>query len=566
MASRTEQSLREVEMQGINTKWIATVASIWIQCCSGATYTFGIYSSTLKSTQNYDQSTLDTVSVFKDIGANVGVLSGLLYSFVTFNHRSRLHFLRGPWVVLATGAILCFAGYFLMWASVVGLIHRPPVLLMCLFMFTAAHSQTFLNTGNVVTGVMNFGDYSGTIVGIMKGFLGLGGAALIQFYDTICKGNPSTFLLILALLPTLVSLLLMCLVRIYGIRSVDEKKHLNAFSAVAMTIAAYLMVIIILENIFTFPLWARILTFIILLLLLASPLRIAIKAQREDTVRSSQTFSTERSQLVDYPETMTSAKISTEQDPVVYHDLPGEASQVNTVFDDEVLKDEEDMNILQAMSTLNFWLLFIAMLCGMGSGLATVNNISQVGESLSYTTTEINSLVSLWSIWNFLGRFGGGYVSDIFLHRMGLERPLFIAITLATMSVGHIVVACGFPGNLYVGSVIVGVCYGCQWSLMPTITSEIFGVGHMGTIFNTIAIASPVGSYICSVRIIGYIYDKVSTGGSNSCYGTHCFMLSFFIMAFVAFFGCLVGFLLFFRTRRFYKQVVLRRLWHSSRT
>lgn len=170
MASRTEQSLREVEMQGINTKWIATVASIWIQCCSGATYTFGIYSSTLKSTQNYDQSTLDTVSVFKDIGANVGVLSGLLYSFVTFNHRSRLHFLRGPWVVLATGAILCFAGYFLMWASVVGLIHRPPVLLMCLFMFTAAHSQTFLNTGNVVTGVMNFGDYSGTIVGIMKVF------------------------------------------------------------------------------------------------------------------------------------------------------------------------------------------------------------------------------------------------------------------------------------------------------------------------------------------------------------------------------------------------------------
>ncbi|XVF50207.1 hypothetical protein PTKIN_Ptkin04bG0077600 [Pterospermum kingtungense] len=54
----------------LNTKWIATAASIWIQCTSGASYTFGIYSSILKSSQSYDQSTLDTVSVFKDIGAN----------------------------------------------------------------------------------------------------------------------------------------------------------------------------------------------------------------------------------------------------------------------------------------------------------------------------------------------------------------------------------------------------------------------------------------------------------------------------------------------------------------
>ncbi|KAL0364641.1 UNVERIFIED_CONTAM: hypothetical protein Sangu_0561700 [Sesamum angustifolium] len=43
---------------------------------------------------------------------------------------------------------------------------------------------------------------------------------------------------------------------------------------------------------------------------------------------------------------------------------------------------------------------------------------------------------------------------------------------------------------------------------MPTITSEIFGVKHMGTIYNTIAVANPLGSYILSVRVIGYIYDR----------------------------------------------------------
>lgn len=154
--------------KGLSTKWMATLASIWIQCSTGATYTFGIYSSTLKSTQNYDQSTLATVSVFKDIGSSAGILAGVLFSFVTLRKQTGSRFLNGPWVVHLAGAILFSVGYFLIWASVVGLIRRPPVPLMCLYIFMAAHAQTYFNTGNIVTGVINFGDYGGTIVGILK--------------------------------------------------------------------------------------------------------------------------------------------------------------------------------------------------------------------------------------------------------------------------------------------------------------------------------------------------------------------------------------------------------------
>lgn len=145
---------------------------------------------------------------------------------------------------------------------------------------------------------------------------------------------------------------------------------------------------------------------------------------------------------------------------------------------------------------MNFWLLFFAMMCGMGSGLATINNMNQLCRSLGYRTAEINTFVSLWSIWNFLGRLGSGYASDLLLWKLGWARPLLMAIALLTMSIGHIIVALGFRGNLYLGSVIIGICYGSQWSLMPAITSEIFGVKHMGTIYNTIAVASPIGSYV----------------------------------------------------------------------
>ncbi len=104
----------------------------------------------------------------------------------------------------------------------------------------------------------------------------------------------------------------------------------------------------ILENIFTLPLWARIITFLLLLLLLASPLGIAIKAQREDFNRSSESFAG--------------------KEPLAYSELPSGEDQVNASSDDQIMPDEEGMNLLQAMSTLDFWFLFIAIVCGMGSG------------------------------------------------------------------------------------------------------------------------------------------------------------------------------------------------------
>ncbi|KAA8542367.1 hypothetical protein F0562_023497 [Nyssa sinensis] len=557
---------------GLNSE----VASIWIQCTSGSLYTFGIYSSALKSTQGYDQSTLDTVSVFKDIGANSGLLAGLLYSYVASpppllsSSTSTATAVRrcgggGPWIVVAAGAIQCFAGYFLMWLSVAGILPRQPVPVMCLYMLLAAHAMTFFNTANVVTGVHNFSTYAGTIVGIMKGFLGLSGAILIQVYQTIFKNKPASYLLMLALLPTFNSLLLMCFVRIYNMNEGDEKQHLNGFSLIALIIAAYLMAIIILENVLTWQLSARICTLIVLILLLASPLWIAIKARERNFGTISRTSFIEGDQLADDPNRLDAEKIYTRQGPTGYLQVPGGSDEETDTTDKKTLQWEDNLNLLQAICTINFWFLFVATACGMGSGLATVNNISQIGGSLGYTNFETSSLVSLWSIWNFLGRFGAGYISDYFLHMHGWARPLFMAITLATMSIGHAVIASGWPGALYVGSVVVGVCYGSQWSLMPTIVSEVFGVVHMGTIFNTITIAGPVGSYILSVWVVGYIYDKEASKEGNTCTGTQCFMLSFFIMASATLFGSLFALALFFRTKKFYKQVILRRLQHFLR-
>ncbi|KAL0924710.1 hypothetical protein M5K25_005562 [Dendrobium thyrsiflorum] len=511
-------------------KWAAMTASIWMQCVSGSAYTFGFYSPVLKSTQLYDQQTLDTVAFFKDIGANAGVISGAIYSSSPEASRPRL--------VLALGAVQCFAGYFFMWLSVAGILHRPPVPLMCLFMLLAAHSATFFNTADVVTAARNFPDHRGTAIGIMKGYLGLSGAILIQVYSTVYGNDRSYFLLMLSLLPTALALLLMYFVKVYPSNFQDDRPLLNAFSLIALISAGYLMAFTILENILTLGSSVRCLTLVLLLILLISPISFIMKGHLRDSMLPS-----------------TAIAISHERLLLANADDSSEVSELET-------ESEENLNLFQAMQKCNFWLLFICMACGMGSGLATVNNISQIGSSLDYKSTETATLVSLWSIWNFMGRFCTGYISDHLFRSRGMARPLLMVITLASMSVGHAVIASGLPGALYLGYVLIGVCYGSQWSLMPTISSEIFGLRHLGTIFNAIAIASPCGSYILSVRVVGYIYDKESHKGT--CVGNHCFLLSFLIMAVCTLMGSGVALALFFRTREFYEQVLYARLRHLA--
>jgi hypothetical protein len=71
----------------------------------------------------------------------------------------------------------------------------------------------------------------------------------------------------------------------------------------------------------------------------------------------------------------------------------------------------EDFTLMQALIKADFWLIFFSLLLGSGSGLTVIDNLGQMSQSLGYDNTHI--FVSMMSIWNFLGRVGGGYFSEI---------------------------------------------------------------------------------------------------------------------------------------------------------
>ncbi|GMN69727.1 hypothetical protein TIFTF001_038771 [Ficus carica] len=99
---------------------------------------------------------------FKDLGANLGLLSGLINEFTS------------PWVVLLLGALLNLFDNLMIYLDVAKKIPEPKVWQMCIF--NGADSRAFSNTGALVTLVKIFRERRGFVLRIQKGYLGLSGA------------------------------------------------------------------------------------------------------------------------------------------------------------------------------------------------------------------------------------------------------------------------------------------------------------------------------------------------------------------------------------------------------
>ncbi|CAI5958954.1 unnamed protein product, partial [Closterium sp. NIES-64] len=165
----------------------------------------------------------------------------------------------------------------------------------------------------------------------------------------------------------------------------------------------------------------------------------------------------------------------------------------------------EDHSFGQALSTVEFWLLYGGLVCGFGAGLTAITNLAQIGEAQGYGNAQV--LTSLVSIWQFLGRLASGSLSEHFVRAHGMPRPMALAAIQLLMAVGHLAFALAPPGGVYLGSLLIGFTYGGLCSVMPVIAAELFGRRCLGLLYNSLLAAAPLGSYLFSGVLAGYLYE-----------------------------------------------------------
>lgn len=276
------------------------------------------------------------------------------------------------------------------------------------------NSTTWMNTAVLVTCIRNFRRNRGPVSGILKGYVGLSTAIFTNLCSALFADDPASFLLMLALIPFAV-----CLTGVFFLREVpvaktttaaedsEEVRYFGVCNAVAVVLAVYLLAYGFVPNPST--LVSRVFV-AVMLVLLASPLGIPVYSYFKGR-RSAPAGDIEGSRLGE-PLLRGGGEKESE--------VMATAAEVAAAVGEEavvVVRRQpaigEEHTILEVLKSLDFWILFVSFLCGVGTGLAVMNNMGQIGLALGYT--DVSIFVSLTSIWGFFGRIISGSVSELFI-------------------------------------------------------------------------------------------------------------------------------------------------------
>lgn len=79
------------------------------------------------------------------------------------------------------------------------------------------------------------------------------------------------------------------------------------------------------------------------------------------------------------------------------------------------------------------------------------------------------------------------------------------------MVAGYVYMALAFSGSLYIGSIVVGICYGVGLAVTVPVASELLGLRYFGLMYNVLILNLPLGSFLFSGLLAGYVYDSEAT-------------------------------------------------------
>ncbi|XWS43998.1 hypothetical protein CRYUN_Cryun15aG0007500 [Craigia yunnanensis] len=590
--------LKERFQAFVNNRWLVFVAAMWIQSCAGVGYIFGSISPVIKSSLNYNQRQLSKLGVAKDLGDSVGFLAGSLSEILPL------------WGALLVGAFLNLVGYGWVWLIVTGRVPVLPLWAMCILIFVGNNGETYFNTAALVSCVQNFPKSRGPVVGILKGFAGLSGAILTQIYTMINFPDQASLIFMVAVGPAMVVIALMFIIRpVGGHRQVRPSDGLSFtfFYSVCLLLAAYLMGVMLLEDLVNVSHTLVTIFTVILFFLIFIPIIIPIvlsfceeprdpaeevllpKSEQQEAGKSEQHAQEQEvifSEVEDEkPKEVDLLPASERQKRIAQ--LQAKLFQAAAEGAVRVKRRRgphrgEDFTLMQALIKADFWLIFFSLLLGSGSGLTVIDNLGQMSQSLGYDNTHI--FVSMISIWNFLGRVGGGYFSEIIVRDYAYPRPVAMAVAQLVMAVGHVFFAMGWPGAMHIGTLLIGLGYGAHWAIVPAAASELFGLKKFGALYNFLTLANPAGSLVFSGVIASSIYDREAEKQAHQhhiqpqisgsifsgmfaqdeplkCEGSICFFLTSMIMSGFCVIAAVLSMILVYRTK-----IVYANLYGKSRT
>jgi OFA family oxalate/formate antiporter-like MFS transporter len=126
------------------------------------------------------------------------------------------------------------------------------------------------------------------------------------------------------------------------------------------------------------------------------------------------------------------------------------------------------------LRTRPFYLLWLMYMLGASAGLMMISNIAIIANEQAAWEAGFVPVMIL-AVFNTLGRFGSGAVSD----RIGRTNTMIIAFVLQALNM-FLFVQYTSPFAINIAVSITGICYGALFALMPAATADFYGLKNLG--------------------------------------------------------------------------------------
>jgi len=471
------------------TRWVTLTYSVFVSICASLTYTFGIYSEHLKAELGFNQEQIALVGTLGNVAQFTGLPAGMVYDRY------------GPRVTLLGGGCLAFTGFSLMYLATAREI-SVGLWGVAAFYALACFSMSWYDTSNVITNVRNFPGHRGVVIGMCKAFNGVGAGIFAQLYLGLFKPHSGQFLLLVPFYALAVALGGAILVRVDPSPAASDRSTRRNF---ALMYAG---------------------TFALSLYLAAS----ALAQERWRPTGSTPLAIT----VVMLGLLLTVWLIPCLPEVGGTPEVAAEAKPLEPSGGDES-SDPPSVPLLDALRGPAIWLLFFSFLLTTGVGLMLINNVAQIAASLGGPDADNANtrsvLVSLLGVGSTIGRLGCGALSERVLP--SIPRPAVLTVVIAAHGASQLILARGSLTALFPACLAAGMCYGGYWALMPAICADLFGVRHLGAIYNFLHFAPSGGALLLSTLVPGRLYDReaLRQGSATTCYGPECFRDAFLVNA-----------------------------------
>ena len=161
----------------------------------------------------------------------------------------------------------------------------------------------------------------------------------------------------------------------------------------------------------------------------------------------------------------------------------------------------------QAMRTPAFWMIAIAFLLPMMTGVGLITHLIAIFENMGETSRTASICLGMIGGLSVVGRLTFGFLAD----RFSVRKIFTACYIMETTAVCTLLATALFGAKaLFVFVLIYGLTGGGGLVLAPLLIGDCFGLKSLGTIFGMLAIAAVIGGAIGSV-LVGLIVDTTGS-------------------------------------------------------